>query len=134
MEPEDWMRLYFRHARIIDRVTTQFLDDIPGARSSLYRAFEDWRSRLSNADFQVSHGRILLRQATAMEDASTALSLFEFVARHGLKISRDAENRIQKALPLLRESLPRLPELWERLRVILTLRYAADALRALHRT
>jgi len=132
LDPAEWMRLHFRHARVIDRVTTQLLDDAAGARSSLYRAFEDWRSRLSNADFQVSHGRILLRQTTAMEDASAALSLFEFVARHGLKISRDTEHRIEKALPLLRQSLPRLPGLWDRLRVILTLRYAADALRALH--
>jgi len=134
MEPAEWMRLYFRHARVIDRVTTQFLDDAAAARSSLYRAFEDWRSRLSNADFQVSHGRVLLRQSTAMEDASTALSLFEFVARHRLKLSRDAEQRIEKALPLLCQRLPRLPGLWDRLRVILTLRYAADALRAMHRT
>ncbi len=81
----------------------------PGRAPSLYHAFDDWRSRLSNADFQVSHGRILLRQSTAMEDASTALSLFEFVARHGLKISRDAEHRIEKALPLLRQRLPGLP-------------------------
>ncbi|HVP52631.1 MAG TPA: [protein-PII] uridylyltransferase [Terriglobales bacterium] len=134
VDAAEWMRLYFRHTRVIDRVTTQLLDDAAGARSSLYRAFEDWRSRLSNADFQVSHGRILLRQSTAMEDASTVLSLFEFVARHGLKISRDAEHRIEKALPRLRQSLPRLPGLWDRLRAILTLRYSADALRALHRT
>ncbi|MGC2321483.1 MAG: [protein-PII] uridylyltransferase [Terriglobales bacterium] len=134
MEPADWMRLYFRHARVVDRLASQLLDDVAEARSGLYRAFEDWRSRLSNADFQVSHGRVLLRQSTALEDASTALSLFEFVARHGLKLSRDAERRLEKALPHLRESLPRLPGMWERLRVILSLRYAADALRALHRT
>ncbi|HXP45725.1 MAG TPA: [protein-PII] uridylyltransferase [Terriglobales bacterium] len=133
VEPAEWMRLYFRHARAIDRAATQFLDDVEGARSSLYHAFDDWRSRLSNADFHVSHGRILLRQSTAMEDASTALALFEFVARHGLKISRDAEHRIEKALPLLRQRLPGLPGFWDRLRVILTLRYAADALRGLHR-
>jgi [protein-PII] uridylyltransferase len=128
----EWMRLYFRHARVVDRVTSRFLDDAAGARSSLYRAFEDWRSRLSNADFQVSHGRVLLRQTTAMEDASTVFALFEFVARHGLKLSRDAEHRIEKALPLLCHRLPGIPGLWDRLRVILTLRYAADALRAMH--
>ena len=116
-------------------LASQLLDDVAGARSGLYRAFEDWRSRLSNADFQVSHGRVLLRQSTALEDASTALALFEFVARHGLKLSRDAEHRIEKALPRLRRAVcPRLPGIWERLRVILSLRYAADALRALHRT
>jgi len=134
MDAADWMRLYFRHARVIDRLTTQLLDDVAGARSGLYRAFEDWRSRLSNADFHVSHGRILLRQSTALEDTATTLSLFEFIARHGLKLSRDAERRLEKSLPQLRESLPRLPDLWDRLRVILSLRYAADALRALHRT
>ena len=134
LPPAEWMRLYFRHARAIDRVATQFLDDVAGARSSLYRAFDEWRSRLSNADFHVSHGRVLLRQSTAVEDASTALSLFEFVACHGLKLSRDAERRIEKALPLLRQRVPHLPGIWDRLRTILTLRHAADALRALHRT
>ena len=134
MQAADWMRLYFRHTRVIDRITAQLLDDVAGARSGLYRAFEDWRSRLSNADFHVSHGRVLPRQSTAMEDASTALSLFEFVARHGFRLSRDAERRLEKALPRLRQSLPRLPGLWDRLRVILSLRYAADALRALHST
>jgi len=69
VEPAEWMRLYFRHARAIDRAATQFLDDVAGARSSLYHAFDDWRSRLSNADFHVSHGRVLLRQSNAMEDA-----------------------------------------------------------------
>jgi len=132
LDPAEWMRLYFRHARVIDRVTTQLLDAAAEARSSLYRAFEDWRSRLSNPDFHVSHDRILLRQTTAMEDPSTVLSLFEFVARHGFKLSRDAERRIEKALPLLRRRLPALAGLWDRLRVILTLRYAADALRAMH--
>jgi len=134
MGPAEWMRLYFRQTRSIDRTVTQLLDDVASARSSLYHAFDDWRSRLSNADFRVSHGRILLRQSSAMEDASTALSLFEFVARHGLKISGDAEQRIEKALPLLRERLLALAGLWDRLRAILMLRYAADALRGLHRT
>jgi len=132
LDPAEWMRLYFRHARVVDRVTAQSIDGAAGARSSLYRSFQDWRSRLSNADFQVSHGCILLRQTTAMEDASTVLSLFEFVARHGFKLSRDAERRVERALLLLRQCLPGVPGLWDRLRVILTLRYAADALRAMH--
>jgi [protein-PII] uridylyltransferase len=133
MEPADWMRLYFRNARAIDRVGAQFLDDVPGARSSLYRAFDNWRSRLSNADFHVSHGRVFLRQSSAAEDPATAFSLFEFVARHGLKITRDVEKRVEKALPRLAESGPHLPDLWERLSAILLLPHAADALRAMHR-
>src|SRR6266567_3511876 len=49
----DWMRIYFRRARSVHRLTTQLLDSVTAARSSLYEAFQDWRSRLSNADFSV---------------------------------------------------------------------------------
>ena len=45
----DWMRVYFGHARAIHRACLQLLEEIPAARSSLYRQFQNWRSRLSNA-------------------------------------------------------------------------------------
>src|SRR3989449_1768830 len=58
LAPADWMRAYFRHARSIDRLTAQLLDGVLPSRSSLYGLFQDWRSRLSNADFSVARGRI----------------------------------------------------------------------------
>jgi len=41
---------YFRHVRSIYRLTVLF-DEVPPARSGLYRLFENRKSRLSNADF-----------------------------------------------------------------------------------
>src|SRR5262249_3443530 len=38
----EWMRLYYRQARAIHRNTTQLLEHIPSARSSLYRSFQRW--------------------------------------------------------------------------------------------
>src|SRR2546430_16005069 len=90
--PSEWMRGYFRHARAIYRLTV-LLDEVPQARSGLYRLFENRKSRLSNADFSVVDGRIFLRQLSSVEDPSVLFSLFEFVARHGLKLSAETERR-----------------------------------------
>src|SRR5581483_2089326 len=35
----DWMRLYFRHARVINRMTSQLMQEVPARRSSIYRQF-----------------------------------------------------------------------------------------------
>ena len=56
----DWMRIYFSHARHIHRVAAQLLDEFPAARASLYRQFQNLRSRLSNSEFSVVDGRIFL--------------------------------------------------------------------------
>ena len=52
----EWMRLYFRHARAIFLNATQLLEQVPRDRSSLYRSFQRWRSRVSNEDFSVVDG------------------------------------------------------------------------------
>src|SRR5690349_19986204 len=61
----DWMRTYFKHARVIHNVAKQYPDEVPPARSLLYQQFQRWRSRVSNADCSVVNGRILLHQSTA---------------------------------------------------------------------
>src|SRR5207248_252056 len=65
----EWMRGYFRYARSIYRLTVLF-DEIPPARSGLYRLFEHRKSRLSNADFSVVEGRVFLRQLSSVNDPS----------------------------------------------------------------
>lgn len=134
MPASEWMRAYFRHARSIDRVATQLLEQVPPARSALYKMFENWRTRLSNADFSVVQGRVFVRQPDALQDPAVMLRLFEFLARHGLKLSAEAERHIDQALTAIGDWAPRLPELWPLLRQILVLPHAADALRAMHRT
>ncbi len=131
--PTDWMRSYFRHARSIYQRTAQLLDEVFPARSSLYDLFEDWRSRLSNANFSVVRGRIVLRQPAGLKDPSLLLELFEFMARHGLKLSQESERIVHEAIAALGEGASRLPSHWSRLRQLLVLPHAAEALRTMHR-
>ncbi len=130
----EWMRRYFRHARVISRLAAQLMEEVPTARSSLYHHYQQWRSRVSNADFSVLNGRIFLQQPSAIGDPELMLRTFEFMALHGLKLSTDTERRIAQALPADRSRLPHGAALWEHLRQILIAPAAADALRAMQTT
>ena len=128
----DWMRIYFRHARAVQRTVAQLLEEIPEAWSSLYRQFQSWRSRLSTTDFSVVDGLIFLQQPSALQDPEMLLRLFHFMAHHGLKLSTTTEYRIEQALPALAATPPRGAELWLYLQETLLQPHAADALRAMH--
>src|SRR5215467_8136149 len=128
----DWMRLYFRHARAVHRICTQVLDEVLASSSSLYRQFQSWRSRISNADFSVVHGLVFLQQPASVQDPETLLRLFHFIAHHGLKLSTTTEHKIEQALPAMAATPPRGAELWIYLEEILLQPHAADALRAMH--
>ncbi len=127
----DWMRIYFGHARAVQRTVTQLLEEIPEAWSSLYRQVQSWRSRLTTADFSVVDGLIFLQQPSALQDPEVLLRLFHFMAHHGLKLSATTEYRIEQALPALAATPPRGAELWLYLQETLLQPYAADALRAM---
>jgi len=127
-----WMRTYFGQARSVYRVCEQLLEEIPAAWSSLYRQFQHWRSRLSNADFSVVDGLIYLQQPNSLHDPEMLLRTFHFMATHGLRLSTTTEYRIEQVLPSLAATPPRGAELWLYLGEILTQPYAADALRAMH--
>ena len=128
----DWMRLYFGHARTVHRICTQLLDEVLASGSSLYRQFESWRSRISNADFSVVHGLVYLQQPAALRDPETLLHLFHFMAHHGLKLSTSTEQKVLQVLPAMAATPPRGAELWIYLEEILIQPHAADALRAMH--
>lgn len=128
----DWMRIYFSHARAVQRTVTQLLEEIPEAWSALYRQVQSWRSRLTTADFSVVDGLIFLQQPAALQDPEVLLRLFHFMAHHGLKLSATTEYRIEQALPALASTPPRGAELWLYLQETLLQPHAADALRAMH--
>ena len=128
----DWMRIYFGHARAVQRTVAQLLEEIPEAWSALYRQVQSWRSRLTTADFSVVDGLIFLQQPSALQDPEVLLRLFHFMAHHGLKLSATTEYRIEQALPALAVTPPRGAELWLYLQETLLQPYAADALRAMH--
>ena len=131
---EEWMRSYFRHARSIARLAKRALDDAP-TRPTLYNAFEDWRSRLSNTDFSVHRNRAYCRRPAELVNPVFLLSLYEFVARHGIEPALDTESSVECAL-----SSPRYAA-WpgdpaaagDSLRRILTLPGAGVSLRTMHR-
>jgi len=128
----DWMRIYFSHARSVQRTVTQLLEEIPEAWSALYRQVQSWRSRVTTPDFSVVDGLIFLQQPAALQDPEVLLRLFHFMAHHGLKLSATTEYRIEQALPALAATPPRGAELWLYLQETLLQPYAADALRAMH--
>ena len=128
----DWMRIYFGHARAVQRTVTQLMEEIPESWSSLRRQFQGWRSRPSHPDFSVVDGLIFLQQSSSLQDPEMLLRLFHFMAHHGLKLSATTEHRIELALPELAVTPPRGAELWLYLQETLLQPHAADALRAMH--
>jgi [protein-PII] uridylyltransferase len=130
--PNDWMRVYFRQARAIDRLTVLF-DEVPRARPIWKRWLDARLSPLSTAQFKVVDGRVSLRQADSVEDARVMFRLFELVAQHDLKLSAETENAVEAALPRIRKWHSSSADLWEYFREILVLPHAASALRAMHR-
>lgn len=132
LSPSDWMRIYFGHARLIHRVCTQLLEEIPTAWPSLSQQFQNWRSRLSTAEFSVVDGFVSLRQPPSLNDPEMLFRTFHFLAQHGVKLSTATERQIEQVLPSLAVIPPRGDLLWRYLQVILLEPYAADALRAMH--
>ena len=128
----DWMRVYFGHARAVHRVSTQLLEEIPAAWSSVYRQFQSWRSRVSTPDFSVVDGMIFVQKPDSLQDPEMLLKLFHFMAQQGLKLSTTTEYKIEQVLPALASTPPRGAELWLYLQETLEQPYAADALRAMN--
>jgi [protein-PII] uridylyltransferase len=130
--PSDWMRIYFRRARAIDRLTILF-DEVPRAHSILTRVLGTRTSRLSTPEFRVVDHRVSSRDPALAEDPAALFRLFELVARHDLKLTAETEHTVEAALPKLQKWSSTTLDLWEHLRAILVLPHAASALRVMHR-
>ena len=134
-ESADLMREYFRNARLIYKEARRALDSNEKSGSSLASQFRDWRSRLSNSEFTVSNERIYLRSPGQLSsDPAVFFRLLEFVARHGIPLSADAERRIEEASDAFATYCERTQPLWPPLHAMLSLPHAAAALRVMHET
>jgi [protein-PII] uridylyltransferase len=130
-----WMRDYFRHARDLYRAAVREMESSEAQNSSLFTQFKDWRTRLSNADFSVARERVHLRVPRALEvDPELALRLFQFVARHGIRPSTETSQRLAAVVPQLKEWFATPRPVWPALKEILSLPYAAEAVRGMHDT
>jgi [protein-PII] uridylyltransferase len=135
-EPAAWMRQYYRHARDIHRTALRHMEMGEGlSEGSLIKQFRDWRSRLSNAEFSVNRDRLFFRFPQQLQsDPEVALRLFQFVARHGVKLALDTERRIEAGLPNLIQYFADGRPVWPALREILAAEFSSMAVRAMHET
>jgi [protein-PII] uridylyltransferase len=134
-----WMRLYFRHARSVDRRVKQMLDELPVGKTSakLSGLKRDRKAEAPQHGFRVERGRVQLEAVGEFghepaQDPDVVLKVFAAMAQTGCTLGRDAEERLEQALPLLSAHLEEGPTLWHHLRGILTGFYAGDALRSMH--
>ncbi len=94
-QPAALMRDYYRHAREVDRASRMAMESCVEKPGTLLGRFHDWRSRLSTADYTVVRDRVLLRSHKPPSD----LGLFEFVARHSLRLAPDTIERLEGFVP-----------------------------------
>jgi [protein-PII] uridylyltransferase len=135
-----WMRLYFRHARSVQRRVMQMMEEssaIASAPSKLLGLRRERKAESRHEGFRVERGRVVLDAVTEMSedpanDPDVVLNVFATMARTGCTLGRDAEQRLSQALPLLSADLEEGLALWHKLQGILTGRCAGNALRAMH--
>ena len=133
-----WMRLYFRHARAIQRAISQALAQSTPLKTSRLRlpslSARAGRTDESRNGFEIRQNRIALTRATPdpAHDPEIVLALFAAKATTGAQPLPDTERRIEYALPILSSNLEDGPHLWQHLRVILGGRHAGAALRSMH--
>ncbi len=127
-DPGGLMRQYYRNARAIFRCCGNILDASERRGSALFARFRDRTGRLSNTDFSVVREHVYFRtpqQATT--DAKLIERLFLFVARHGIPLAADTQDRLLARLSALHTE-------WPMLREMLSLPYADLALNEMHGT
>jgi [protein-PII] uridylyltransferase len=127
--PEDWMRVYYHHARRVWQSTVRALEYIDAQDPSLIRQFRDWRSRLSTPEFTISRDRIFLRNAgETLGSPEAILRLFTLVARHGMALSWATQRRLREAVRDIEAAFRERPVGWPAWREMLGLPHAAIAL------
>ena len=128
----DWMRTYFSHARAVDHISGQLLEEMPAAQSLFYRQLETWRTGFSDEDFSVVDGLIFFQKPENLSDPGLSFRAFRLIAQRGFKLSPTAEHQLEHARTQLAERLPSGGDFWRFLEDILPELHAAEALRAMH--
>jgi [protein-PII] uridylyltransferase len=133
-----WMRLYFRHARSVERRVKQMMDELPAGKTPKLSGWKrDRKEEIPLRGFRVEKGRVRLETPGEFghepaQDPDVVLQVFGAMAQTGCTLSRDAEERLSRALPVLSAHLEEGPALWHHLRWILTGVHAGSALRSMH--
>ena len=136
--PEEWMRLYFRQARILNRLLLRYIEQRPAVQPSLRKRFLN-AARGSRGEtgkpksFGVRDGLLEVVDEPALSDRQVTFALFLEAARTGIPLSRDAERAIFYILkhPELLQKNTQVN--WSTLREILGSDYPSMALRPMQR-
>jgi [protein-PII] uridylyltransferase len=128
----DWMRIYFGHARAVEHISGQLLEEMPAAQSLFYRQLETWRTGFSDEDFSVVDGLIFFQKPENLSDPGLSFRAFRLMAQRGFKLSPTAEHQLELARPQLAGRLPAGGVIWAFLEDVLPELHAADSLRAMH--
>jgi [protein-PII] uridylyltransferase len=127
-DPSRLMRTYFRAARPLFRACGNLLEANETRSSGLLARFRDRTARLSNADFTVIRERVFFRSPQqAVADPALVERLFVFVARHGVPLAADTQDRLLAHRPEMHTQ-------WPVLREILSLPHVDLALREMNET
>jgi len=135
----EWMRVYFRHARTLNRQLLRYLDQRIAAPLSLKeRLFSAARSVTKSepavtGDFAVRDRQIEVLNQQALSDRSVMYAMFVEAARTGTPLSAQAERSISyvmthSEIPVLNQAIH-----WETLKEILAGDFPGVALRPMHR-
>ncbi len=128
----DWMRIFYGHARAVDHISGQLLEEMPAAQSLFYRQLETWRTGFSDDDFSVVDGLIFFQKPENLSDPGLFFRTFRLIAQRGFKLSPTAEHQMELARPRLAADPPRGADFWLFLEDMLPELHSADALHAMH--
>jgi [protein-PII] uridylyltransferase len=130
-----WMRVYFRHARVVEQ---RLLREAWDTGLQVETAVAVRRIRIpERAGFVLREGLVELKPTSssgmdAAHEPEIVLAAFAAIAATGARLSQACEERIANAVPVLSGNLEEGPGLWRQLSAILTGERAGAALRAMH--
>ena len=135
----EWMRVYFRHARTLNRQLLRYLDQRMAAPLTLKERFFSAARSVTKTepavtgDFAVRGGQIEVLNQQALSDRNVMYSLFVEASRTGTPLSAQAERSIayvmtHSELPVFNQAIQ-----WETLKDILAGDFPGVALRPMHR-
>jgi [protein-PII] uridylyltransferase len=130
-----WMRVYFRHARVIER-RLQWECEAAGVRMEPAVAVRRFKSAV-DAGFRLREGFLELEPTAAdgidaSHEPEVVLAAFAAMSETGLRLTRRSEERIADGIPGLSANLEEGPGLWRQMALILTGEFAGRTLRSMH--
>ncbi|HXM98125.1 MAG TPA: [protein-PII] uridylyltransferase [Candidatus Dormibacteraeota bacterium] len=134
----EWMRIYFRHARTLNRQLQRYMEQRvqtpQSLRQRLLNAARGTKSEIPNGKpFVVRDGLLEIVDEASLSDRTVIFCVFAEAARTGIPLSRDAERAISYVQTHAEIRRRNEQIAWPALREILGAEYPGVALRAMHR-